>query len=252
MDLNRDDLSYFLEFVLLDEAWRAPSGKRQVKPMEGMWMVRHGNSGMRESDRRLRCNVCIHTLNEIGGMTVEKAAAHVATLLGRTSAAEVAVIRVAYYERPPGALRSQAFHLQFIDWRAWVFRSNEETLRFFLDEYKRGFGNHRHQRLAKLIQNLRDDRRQRDRNRIWLLEPGQLARTRIESNYWDPERDWQFLATDVWSLGQLHAGIGDVAQAKMMLERALSIWTTHGYKLPHQQADAMAALQEELARLPGT
>jgi hypothetical protein len=252
MDLNRDDLPYFLEFVLSDEAWRAPSGKRQVKPMEGMWMVRHGNSGMRESDRRLRCNVCIHTLNQIGGMTVEKAAAHVATLLGRKSETEVAVIRVAYYERPPGALRCQAFHSQFIDWRAWVFRSDEDTLRFFLGEYKRGFGSNRHQRLARLIQNLRDDRGQRDRNRSWLLEPGEPAKTRIESNYWNPEKDWQYLATDVWNLGRLHAGIGEVAEAETLLERALSIWKTHGYKLTHQQADAIAALQEELARMKGT
>jgi hypothetical protein len=249
MDVNQDDLPYFLEFVLLDEAWRAPSGKRQAKPMEGNWMSIHGNSGMRESDRRLRCSVCIHTLKEIGGMTVEKAAAHVATLLGRKSEAEVAVIRVAYYERPPGTLRCQAFHSQFIDWRAWVLRSDEETLRFFLDEYQRGFGLHRHQRLANLIWNLRDDRGQRDRNRSWLLEPGEPAKTRIESNYWDPERDWQYLATDVWTLGRLHVGIGEITEAKTNLERALSIWKTHGHKLNHQQADAIAALQAELARI---
>jgi hypothetical protein len=83
VELNQDDLTYFVAFVLLDEARRTPSGKRQTKPMKGFWMSRQGKwRAMRESDRRIRWCVCIEALRNVRQMSVEKAAAEVAEMLG--------------------------------------------------------------------------------------------------------------------------------------------------------------------------
>jgi len=99
MELHQDDLPYFLAYVLLDDAHRTPSGKRQIKPMKGFWMSRQGKwSAIRESDRRIRWCVGIEARKSVGKMSVEKAAAEVARVQGRSTASEVAVIRVAYYQ----------------------------------------------------------------------------------------------------------------------------------------------------------
>ena len=72
---------------------------------------------------------------------------------------------------------------------------------------------------------------------------------RIETDFWDPVTQWQFLATDLWSLGRLHAALGERAEAQAFLERALDIWRTYGHNLPHVQADALDSLNAEIARL---
>ena len=141
------------------------------------------------------------------------------------------------------------FFSQFLSWRAWVLKSSEEDLQFFLGKYGKQFGLHRRQRLAKLIEDLRRDRVQIARNREWLLLPGAPERRRIESNHWNPETDWQFLATDLWVLGRLHAEIGEPAEAMLLLERALIIWRTHGHKLPHVQLEAIPQLEALISRL---
>ena len=73
------------------------------------------------------------------------------------------------------------------------------------------------------------------------------ARHRVESNRWDPERDWQMLATDCWQVGRLVVQFGELEDARVFLERALSIWQTHGHQLAHIQTRAIAGLREQLA-----
>jgi hypothetical protein len=217
--------------------------------MKGFWMSRSGASGMRRSDGRLRRNVCIEALRRVGGMSIDKAASQVASILGKGTTAEVNAIRVAYYQRPPGQQSRHPFFFQFLDWRKWVFESDEETIQFVLDDYERQFTEPSRQCLAELMDDLRGDPEQRTRNRSWCLAPGEDPRTRIESGHWNSESDWQFLAIDLWVLGRLHAGIGEIAEAKFLLGCALDVWRTHGHKLAHQQAAAIPALEAEIARL---
>ncbi|MBZ5636950.1 MAG: tetratricopeptide repeat-containing protein [Acidobacteriia bacterium] len=249
MRFDQDDLPYFVPFVLLDEATRSPSGKRQTMPMKGFWMERPGTTGMRESDGRLRRNVCIDALREFGGKPVDKAASEVATILGRRTAACVSRIRVDYYQRRPERAVRDIFFSQFLSWREWVFESSEERLEFILRSYGQEFGQNRLRRLSELMEKIRRDPEQKARNRRRLLEPGELQRARIDSNYFDPGIDWQFLATDLWTLGRLYARIGEMVEAETLLERALEIWKTHGHHLPHVQTEAIPALEHEITKL---
>jgi hypothetical protein len=216
--------------------------------MKGFWMARQVNNGMRESDKRLRRTAMIDAFREIGSMPVNKAASEVATILGKRTAASVSTIRADYYQHRQRA-SLEFFPYQFFTWRAWVFESSEETLEFFMGVYGREFGLARRRRLSELIEKIRRDPEQKARNRTWLLEPGRRQRTRIESNHWDPVIHWQFLATDLWALGRLHARIGEGVEAKALLERALDIWKTHGHQLPHVQARALIELEQEITQL---
>jgi hypothetical protein len=249
MDLNRDDLPHFVRFVLLDEASRPPSGKRQTKPMKAFWMERGGKLNMRGSDQRLRRNICVHALHTIGGRDVFGAAAEVASILNPGTAAQVNGIRVDYHECTGENLDLGFFRSQFFTWRESMFRVKEEALQSILNDYQKTFGKPSRELHANLVGAIKRDPTQKERNRAWLLEPGAQARARIESDYWNPLEHWQHLATDLWELGRLHAAIGETQQAKALLERALKIWKARGIALPHVQAAAIPALEKELAHL---
>lgn len=182
-------------------------------------------------------------------MSVDRAAVEVAIALGRATAAEVDVIRVAYYECANGRHELDRFFDQFLFWRDWVLNSNEDTLGGALDDYGNKLGQPRRQRLDSLLKSIRCDPRQALRNREWHLERGQSEKARIESNHWDPVSDWYWLATDLWVLGRLHAGVGDVAVPTALLERALHLWKTCGTLLLEEQAEAINTLQREIALL---
>ena len=251
MELNQDDLPYFVDYVLLDEAHRRPSGKRQIKPMSGFWMSRQGNwSAIRESDRRMRWCVAIEALKNVGQMPVEKAAVEVARVQGRSTAREVAVIRVAYYECRLGRYQLNSFFQNFLHWRKWLLASDEETLRVILNHYGKEFREVWRSRMARLFDEVRSDPIQARRNRELQLEAGQEQRYRIESKQWDEQTEWQQLATDLWILGQIHAGVSDFDEARRLLERALGLWSIYGAVLPHVQVQAIADLKEEIRGLP--
>jgi len=253
VELDPDDLKYFVAYVLLDEAHRTPSGKRQVEPMNGFWMSRQGKlRAMRKSDRRIRWCVCIEAFRSVEQMSVEKAAVEVAGVLGRSTASEVAVIRVAYYECQLGRYQLNSFFQNFLHWRKWLLASGEETLRIILVHYGREFGQVRRVRLASLFDGVQSDPRQTARNRDWHLEAGQEQRARIDSDHWDQQTEWQQLATDLWTLGRIHAGLNDVDEARDLMERALGLWSTSGAVLPHVQLQAIADLKDEIGRLPAS
>ena len=107
----RDDVSGFIEFVLLDEATRRPS-KKQKNPMRGFWLQRAGQiKGIRRSDRRERIYVCVKTLHTVRGWSIERAAIEVAELLGDSTREQIEVVRNAYYEvqKKPNAAVAWAY-----------------------------------------------------------------------------------------------------------------------------------------------
>jgi hypothetical protein len=161
-------------------------------------------------------------------MSVDKAAAEVARVQGRSRAGEVAVIRVAYYECRLGRYQLNSFFQTFLHWRKWLLSSDEETLRVILDHYGREFGQDWLSRMANLFDQVRSDLMQVRRNREWHLEDGQEQRVRIESGHWDQRTEWQLLATDLWILGRIHAGVNDFDEARGLMERALGLWSIYG------------------------
>jgi hypothetical protein len=250
MQLNQEDLKYFVPFLLLDEARRSPSGKRQTMSMNGFWMSRLGAHRCRVSDLPWRRRVCIHVLSTIGELSVSNASAAVADILGLGTETDVNVIRVDYYEcKSKLAQFLGEFYTQFINWRRWVYESNDETLHVVLDLFKSQFGQQRHTRLSNLIEGLKSDPLQRNRNNELRLEQGLGARTRIESNVWDPIADWQLLATDLWILGRFHAELGERNKAQSCFEQALDLWRTRGHNLPDRQTAAIELFSVELTRV---
>lgn len=248
MELAKEDLPYFVPFVLLDQASRIPSLRKQTLPMKGFWMARSTAAGIRESDGRLRRHACMDALRHIGGMPGTKAACEVALILGRPTAQWINVIRADYYQRrQDGAAARDSFFFQFLHWRAWVFELGDEEVESTLHDYGRQFGLARRRSLAQLFARLREDPVQQRRNRSWILEPGERQRNRIESKFWDPNKDWQLLATDLWVLGRLHFEIGEAMEASTLLDQALDIWKTHGHRLPHLQTTSIPALEWELS-----
>ena len=189
MELNQQDLPFFVAYLLLDEAKRAPSGKRQTSPMKGFWVSRTREHGMRVSDRALRRHVCIESLRRVGGKSVSQAAADVATELRRETSAEVNVIRAGYYEGQPHAISWDFFFGEFLRFREWVLLSSEKQRQSDLDRYQAEYGRYAGERLDKLFKDLRGDPVQRDRQLTWFCERGRNAKARIESNRWNPESD---------------------------------------------------------------
>ena len=81
-----------------------------------------------------------------------------------------------------------------------------------------------------------------------IVERARSARVRINTGRWDPEPDWQLLATDHWALGRYSIELGELQPAKSALENALAIWRTRGHELARIQARAVPELEAELAR----
>jgi hypothetical protein len=247
MELSRDDLEFFVRFVLLDVAQRIPA-KRQTHPMNGLWMSRMGAKGMRESDAVVRRNVCIEALCKVGGMSIDKAAADVATRLGRHTSAQANVIRVGYHERKPRTIRWEMFFAQFLSFRAWVLQAGESELRLALDRRERDRGESCRERLGELFRDLKRDPNQRNQNLNWFTERSLAAKARIESKHWNPETDWQMLATDFWTVALYYKAMKDVDEARVQFQHARHLWETHCQQ--HRLRErALAALDEEMSRL---
>ncbi len=247
VELNRDELRYFVSLVLLDEASRSVAGKRNSAPMNGFWISRTNPVGMRLSDAAFRRAVCIEELRRVGGFSISKAAAYVASVLGLKTARHVHQVRVAYYKYRPHDLRN-SFYGQFLTWREWLLKSADHSLQSTLDRFSCDFGKPRRQRLEKLFEDVRRDPAQHARHRFWIAERALSARVRIETGRWDPEPDWQLLATDHWALGRYSIELGELPPAKSAVESAVAIWRTQGHTLARIQAKAIPELEPELAR----
>lgn len=258
MQLNDQDLPYFLSFVLLDEASREPSGRRhQTQPLKGFWSSRSGATNLRGTDLPLRRRVCIDAIRQVDGKAISKCAAEIGAILGANTADDVEMIRIKYYEDRNKSNEYEAFFSKFLFWRKWAIESDTRTIQFVLELYETDYDADRRQLLADLIGRLRSDPTQHARNRAWQLEAGQPQLDRIASGIWKDQ--WQPLATDYWTLGRLHARIGDASEAKNLLGQALKIWREQGEALREQgeahhdeQSWAISLLEGEISELSGT
>lgn len=115
--------------------------------------------------------------------------------------------------------------------------------------YENEFGQPRRRLMEKLFRDVRADSVQHERHRKWVEERAQGARNRIDAGRWNPEIDWQSLATESSSFGRYSVGLGDLVSAKAALENALAIWKIRGHCLAHIQVKAIPELEAELAQL---
>ena len=160
----QEDLEYFVEWMLLGEVERMPSGKRQGQPMAGTWMSYGLGKGMRGSDLRLRQYLCIQALARIGKYSIEQAAALVAGGAARGSH-YTNVIRVRYCQDKhqqhlpvPGCMDTLGIWFTgYLSWRNWVLYSPEETLQHSMTEYRARYGQARARRLQTLRDIIRND-----------------------------------------------------------------------------------------------
>jgi len=246
MELDQSDLKYFVPFVLLDEAGRDPSGKRQPQPMKGFWIGGQIRRGMRLSDGALRRAVCIEALQAVGCESITSASAYVAAVLGKSTEGDVSVIRAGYYDCAVQPNERNFFFGQFLSWRQWVLESTQRTLQFFLEEYGRRFPEHWQTQLAKLFDAVREDPAQTQRHREWRLWVGSHIEERLMTKRWDPESQWVNLATDYSTLAEVRKTFGDANEARQLFEQALEIWKARGEEVPHRQALAIPLLERQI------
>jgi hypothetical protein len=157
---------YFVEWMLLGEVKRMPSGKRQRQPMKGQWMSYGRGKGMRGSDLPRRHYLCIDALHRIGEHSIDNAAVLVAgkeVPHATTSTAiyrHANVLRGGYYDEAkrrrhlgPGSTDLLGIWFRFyLSWRNWVLYSPEATLQYELARYPEGY---ERTRLKTLIHGIR-------------------------------------------------------------------------------------------------
>ena len=249
MELNQQDLQYFVEFVLLDELKRKPAGKRQTRPLVGFWSQTNGKKGLRKSDRRERINVCIEALRKISGLSVSDAAIEVAKILDETLSNQVDVIRTGYYSCAHADYRNHYRH--FVSWREWVLKANADTIEHSVRAFAKEIGPNRAMKLKSLFDRLRLDPIQAKRQRDWELTGAEGQLQRIREGIWDKyPQAWRPQASDLWSLGDIYQTVGYWRSAKGCYERALAIWQEFGSDSPEdERVEATTVLQRKLGSL---
>jgi hypothetical protein len=168
--LDEHDMPYFVSFVILGEASRLPSRRTQKETFRGLWLGGQLRPKSRGSDRVLRHTVCVEVLARVKGISVFKAAAELAHILGKTKESEVQVIRTRYNQNPLSVREAQLSIGLFLQWRVWVLESTEEVLELFL-----GLPSTpplARKQLRKLFDDIRADPSQTVRNRQWLFDRG--------------------------------------------------------------------------------
>ena len=150
-------------------------------------MAGEGKSQLRSSDSSERHFICIEAWHKIRGVSIQTAAAHVATELGKRTDREVEVIRNGYYEfrRRCRLLRGllELWISSFFSWRDWVLSSDESTIQFALTKYREKYGRARMIPMAKLMNTIRRDPAQAVHNLAWREgpenRPGDSARLEL-------------------------------------------------------------------------
>ena len=247
MPLHAEELPYFVGFVLLDEALRQPSGKRQTKPLVGFWSQRSGPIGLRLSDMRQRHKVCMTALQRVGGRTPGDAASEVVEIQN-LKASRIDSVRTSFHDGPAVDDGYGGFYRDFLHWREWVLNSPAATLRVALQHYGKAYGRHRQQRLTKLVRELRQDTDQAKLHRSWMLTAAEDSLERIRSVHKLPT-GWFLYASDLWHAGNVYAA-AQHPDARGYFERALEIWETHGCEWPAVERDeTVSLLCAEIAKL---
>jgi len=287
MELDADDLKYFVPFLLLDHAWRFPSGKRPKDPFVGFWSAYHKrvkNMRGRHGDSARRRRVCIRALDKIAKKSLSKAATEVADFLflknfprirndnssrgpnaiRRGTVKEADSIRTDYEEYGCDDATWDRFVSQFVTWRNWVLSEDGNTafqaMQKRVEELKEFRGEvipkDRVDSIKSLVIAIRKDVVQQERNQQLILESAAAAKLRIESGFWNKPTqsrpvDWQSPANDFWRLGQFLAKTNPQS-ATRYLKKALQLWIKNGIDLaPQVRNRAINALQAEIAGLRG-
>jgi hypothetical protein len=168
-----EPVSQFLDWIFLDVASRAASGKNPDVPIAGLFRaysqqpskgrgkagVRRGRSYMRRTDLSLRRYVAILALRKLG-FTVDQAAAEVAVRLGKKTANEIDAIRTSFYKFhapfSPGPLLA-SWEYCFTSWNDWAVRADARTIDFVAKELiiRKGLGKELAVRFQKIMQQVR-------------------------------------------------------------------------------------------------
>ena len=203
----KEDLSYFVRYLLWEACFRVRPAKRRRPPQfDSFWLERGGwtvtttaTSGrqppqlakqtrktsdrlIRDSDLRERSFACIEALVKIGKYNVSKAAVEVADVLGYTQSVRVRLgegrsmkglggIRTDYYYIRrvfrDCILPVSMWFMHFFSWRDWVLSSDDFTIWFALQKYQERFPRHLARRIAALMIEMRQDPIQAARNAVW-------------------------------------------------------------------------------------
>src|ERR1035437_3536287 len=194
----KEDLYYFVRYLLWEECVRVRPAKRRRPPQfNSFWLARGGwtitttaASGrqppqlakqtrntfdslpIRDSDLQERSYVCIEALFKIGRYNKSKAAVKVAKVLGDVLGKRREVIRTDYYAVRARALRGctlplSMWFMNFFSWRDWVLSSDDFTIQFFAEKYLERFTRNRARRILALMIEMRQDPIQAARNAVW-------------------------------------------------------------------------------------
>jgi hypothetical protein len=147
-----------------------------------------------------------------------------------------------------------AWYAAYLEWCAWVIAASERTLDHVVAKYERRGQTENAKEFRLFARRIRKNPLQQARNRELLSQAELAARSRIDSDHWDPRANlppcqYQSLATDFWNLARLQAHKGERTQAQDCLERSVEVWRTYGHDVPARQAKAIDALQTEIANL---
>ena len=141
----KEDLSYFVRYLLWEACFRVRPAKRRRPPQLAKQTRKTSDRLIRDSDLRERSFACIEALVKIGGYNKSEAAVEVADVLGYTRRVRVRFgegrsikglegIRTDYYYVRRVfrgcTLPVSMWFMLFFSWRDWVLSSDDFTIWF--------------------------------------------------------------------------------------------------------------------------
>jgi hypothetical protein len=164
---SKDECALFVEWVLHDVAARPPSGKRQTKPMQTMWMTRptpkivrsipkarpSPTPTLRGSDITERRYVALKALTDAGAST-KAAVLCVGAHLGVDTLDDLEAIRTGFYDfKAPVSIN--LWRGWFLDWADTVLPFADVNLRRIASDYAPMHGPGKGEWLLKFIERIR-------------------------------------------------------------------------------------------------
>jgi hypothetical protein len=198
----------------------------------------------------------MQALIEVAGMEVQEAACEVASVLGSNTSKSVETIRLGYYnfrrmlEGEGAEVFSGEFGLLlsgFFARRDWVLSSNQDTLDFAFERYRKKFGKIRADKLAELFKEMRKDPTQIKAHRAWLEEQVSGLRKRLEAG---SDAGLEFRVADLGECARLQCRLNRNAEALVLFRQAIFLCQAPGAVFPRQDK-VIEAIQSEINRISG-